>query len=105
MSNTTHSHLVLSAFVGGLLFDDWLSTRDLCPLRATGTAGMEVCSMAITAYSGLLQEREQRRLQLLASASPIVVSSDDDDDGAAAIVIVDSDDTWEDAFGRDADWD
>ena len=95
----------LGAMMGGLLFDEWLSTRDLCPLRAASTACFEACSLAITAYSGLLQEREQRILQLLASASPILVSSDDDDDDAAAVVVVDSGDAWEEAFGRDADWD
>ena len=55
----------------------------------------------------MLQEREQRILQPLASASPILVSSDDDDDDTAANVIVvsDDDDIWEQAFGRGADSD
>ena len=106
MSNAPQSHHFVGAVLGGLLFEDWLQPDDLFPLRAAGTAGLEACSLAITAYSGLLQEREQRILQLLASASPILVSSDDDDDDAAADVIVvsDDDDIWEQAFGRDADW-
>ena len=100
--------MVLSAFVGLLLFDDWLETRDLLSVRAAGTAGSEVCTLAITAYSGLLQERQQLILQMRAARSgPILVSSDDEEDDTAANVIVVSDDydIWEQAFGRSADSD
>ena len=105
MSHTPQSRHIVGAVLAGLLLEDWLSTRELCPLRAASTAGFEACSLAIRSYSCLVHQREQRRRQLLASPVLVEDSSEEDHHEEDPIVVSDDDDTWEEAFGRDADWD
>ena len=88
MSDTPQSRHIVGAVLAGLLLEDWLSARDLCPLRGASTAGFEACSLAIRAHNCLVHRREQSIQQL--RASPVLVEDSSDDD---PIVVNDDDAT------------
>ena len=102
MSHTPQVRHIVGAVLAGLVLEGWLSTRELCPLRAASTEGFDSYSLAIRAYSYLLHERPRY------PTPPILVEEDsegsllpeeEESDEESAVVVSDEDDTWERAFG------